>query len=65
MFIDVTCSRTRGTPDYMAPEVIQGFGCSFASDWWAMGVVLYEMLMGTTPFLSTSVKELFDEITDG
>ncbi len=65
MFVDFSCSRSLGTPDYMAPEVIQGFGCSFASDWWSMGVILYEMLMGATPFTSNTVQELFEEIEDG
>lgn len=34
-------------------------------DWWSMGVILYEMLMGCTPFHSVTVQELFDEITNG
>lgn len=34
-------------------------------DWWSMGVILYEMLMGCTPFNSVTVQELFDEITNG
>ena len=58
-------SEVYGTPDYIAPEVIVGQGYGFAVDWWSMGVILYEMLMGTTPFCSTTLEELFDEITDG
>ena len=34
-------------------------------DWWSMGVILYEMLMGVTPFNSCTVQDLFDEITNG
>ena len=34
-------------------------------DWWSMGVILYEIIMGCTPFQSCSVQELFDEITNG
>ncbi len=58
-------SEVYGTPDYIAPEVILGQGYGFGVDWWSMGVILYEMLMGGTPFSSTTVEELFDEITDG
>ena len=54
-----------GTPDYIAPEVILGQGYGMPVDWWAMGVILYEMMIGATPFWSTTVDELFDEITNG
>ena len=37
----------------------------FAVDWWSMGVILYEMLLGFTPFCSTTVEDLFEEITNG
>ena len=71
--IEDACSRDRqfrdaevyGTPDYIAPEVILGQGYGFGVDWWSMGVIMYEMLIGTTPFSSTTVQDLFDEITDG
>ena len=58
-------SEVYGTPDYIAPEVILGQGYGFAVDWWSMGVILYEMIVGATPFWSTTVQDLFDEITDG
>ena len=37
----------------------------FPVDWWSMGVILFEMLVGVTPFTGCSVQELFDEITNG
>ena len=54
-----------GTPDYIAPEVILGQGYGYSVDWWSMGVILYEMMVGATPFCSTTVQQLFEEITDG
>lgn len=51
-----------GTEDYMAPEVVSGNGHYFAVDWWSLGVLLYEMLYGTTPFKGWNRKETFYRI---
>ncbi len=53
----------RGTPCYMAPELFRDDGYhSFASDFWALGCVLYEMAAGRPPFVSTSFRDLMDQI---
>ncbi|XP_047332437.1 serine/threonine-protein kinase OXI1-like [Impatiens glandulifera] len=51
-----------GTEEYIAPEIIQGNGHDFAVDWWCLGIVLYEMLYGITPFKGTNRKDTFNRI---
>lgn len=45
-----------GTPDYFAPEIIGSDGHGYAVDYWAMGILLFEMLTGTTPFSNSIVQ---------
>ena len=54
-----------GTPEYMAPEVIQSKGHGKAVDWWALGILLYEMLMGYPPFVDESPLRTYEKILDG
>ena len=39
-----------GTPQYMAPEMLQGLNQSFGVDWWALGILIFVMIYGMTPF---------------
>ncbi|XP_064410175.1 serine/threonine-protein kinase ULK4 [Latimeria chalumnae] len=55
-------NKVRGSPIYTAPEVAKGADFSFASDFWALGCVLYEMFSGRPPFFSESFSELMDQI---
>ena len=45
---------TVGTPHYIAPEIIMGKGYSFEVDWWSLGVMVYELLIGDLPFAGHS-----------
>ncbi|XP_064486966.1 muscle M-line assembly protein unc-89-like isoform X2 [Ornithodoros turicata] len=48
-----------GTPEYMAPEIIKGLHYNQSVDWWSFGILLYEMLIGQSPFNGTDEDELF------
>ena len=54
-----------GTPVYFAPEVIKSKLYSYQSDLWALGVVIYSMLMGRLPFVSNKMNILADKILKG
>lgn len=43
-----------GTPDYLAPEILSDSGHSFPVDWWAIGILTYEMIVGCPPFFTQS-----------
>ncbi|XP_063079641.1 protein kinase C, eta, b isoform X2 [Engraulis encrasicolus] len=49
-----------GTPDYIAPEIIEEKAYGHSVDWWALGVLLYEMLSGHAPFEAETEDELFE-----
>uniref|UniRef100_A0A087X7G7 Protein kinase C n=1 Tax=Poecilia formosa TaxID=48698 RepID=A0A087X7G7_POEFO len=51
-----------GTPDYIAPEILVGQKYTFSVDWWSFGVLVYEMLIGQSPFHGDNEDELFESI---
>ncbi|UJR23158.1 hypothetical protein I4U23_026177 [Adineta vaga] len=51
-----------GTPDYFSPEIIQSKGHGKATDWWTLGILIYEMSTGTPPFKAKSEDLLFEAI---
>jgi serine/threonine protein kinase len=53
-----------GTPEFMAPEILLEQRYGRAVDWWAFGVLMYEMLLGQSPFRGDDEDEIFDAILE-
>ncbi|CEP61082.1 serine/threonine-protein kinase LALA0_S02e06326g [Lachancea lanzarotensis] len=51
-----------GTEEYLAPEVIRGNGHTAAVDWWTLGILIYEMLFGFTPFKGDNTNRTFSNV---
>ncbi|KAG9140748.1 hypothetical protein Leryth_006929 [Lithospermum erythrorhizon] len=51
-----------GTPDYLAPEILLGMGHGTTADWWSVGVILFELLVGLPPFNAEHPQQIFDNI---
>ena len=52
-------TQVLGTPDYIAPEVVLGQSYGPAVDWWSVGIILFEFLVGAPPFQGDTVQEIF------
>lgn len=53
-----------GTPEYLAPEVIHNKGHTTAVDWWALGILIYELLAGYPPFWHQNPIEIYKQIVE-
>jgi serine/threonine protein kinase len=54
-----------GTPEYLAPEIILNKGHSKPVDWWTLGILLYEMLVGIDPFNDDDPMMIYQKIIKG
>lgn len=54
-----------GTPEYLAPEIILSKGYNKAVDWWALGVLIYEMSAGYPPFFADQPIQIYEKIVSG
>jgi len=52
-----------GTPEYLAPEIVMKLGYGQSVDWWTLGCIIYEMLVGIPPFYTDNRQELFERIS--
>lgn len=54
-----------GTPEYLSPEMINGTGHDHTLDWWALGVLIYEMIIGIPPFYNQNKHKMYYLIENG
>jgi len=51
-----------GTPEYMSPEILKESGHDMSSDWWSLGILLYELATGEPPFASKNIEQVAEDI---
>jgi serine/threonine protein kinase len=54
-----------GTPEYIAPEIILNRGHNHMADWWSLGVLVFEMLVGRPPYFADNQHTVFEKILHG
>uniref|UniRef100_A0A8C2HFH4 Protein kinase, cAMP-dependent, catalytic, alpha, genome duplicate a n=1 Tax=Cyprinus carpio TaxID=7962 RepID=A0A8C2HFH4_CYPCA len=54
-----------GTPEYLAPEIMLSKGYNKSVDWWALGVLIYEMAAGYPPFFADQPIQIYEKIVSG
>jgi protein-serine/threonine kinase len=55
---------TVGTPDYIAPEIFSGRGYDFSCDWWSLGTIMFECLIGWPPFCAEEPVDTYRKIVE-
>ena len=55
---------TVGTPDYIAPEIFSGQGYDYSCDWWSVGTIMFECLIGWPPFCAEEPHDTYRKIVD-
>uniref|UniRef100_A0A1I7YY77 Protein kinase domain-containing protein n=1 Tax=Steinernema glaseri TaxID=37863 RepID=A0A1I7YY77_9BILA len=53
-----------GTAEYLAPEVMSGIGHNRCVDWWALGILIFELMTGKTPFVGANADDIHENIYD-
>jgi len=54
-----------GTAEYLAPEMLIGNGHDYTVDWWALGILIYEMIVGIPPFFNRNKHKMYNLIKSG